>query len=216
MQQFQNILFDLDGTIIDSHEGITRSVEYALNHLGSQVKDRNSLLPFIGPPLLDSFKNFYRFDNDTAQRAVQKYRERYSKKGIYESELYQGVEPLLKALKQKGLFVGIATCKPELFARQILEYLQVAHYFDFIGGCDLEGKLHTKADVLHYVINSNQLNLEETLLVGDRKYDIIGAKEVGLPSVGVLYGFGSEKELQEAGSTFICPDMLSLSNFLLK
>lgn len=216
MKQYNYLLFDLDGTITDSATGITRCVEYALNYFGIQVSDLHDLLPFIGPPLLDSFKEFYHFTDEQAVIATEKYRERYKDKGIYENELYPGIEELLAQARQNGKTVILATSKPEIFARRILDYFKLSDYFSFIAGSGLDGSLHTKTDVINYILQSNKIaDLSSVIMIGDRKHDIIGAKDVGIDSIGVLYGFGDYDELSEAGATHIVKDIAELRNLLL-
>lgn len=216
MKQYNYLLFDLDGTITDSATGITRCVEYALNYFGIQVSDLHDLLPFIGPPLLDSFKEFYHFTDEQAVIATEKYRERYKDKGIYENELYPGIEELLAQARQNGKTVILATSKPEIFARRILDYFKLSDYFSFIAGSGLDGSLHTKTDVINYILQSNKIaDLSSVVMIGDRKHDIIGAKNAGIDSIGVLYGFGNYDELSEAGATHIVKDIAELRNLLL-
>lgn len=216
MKQYQYLLFDLDGTITDSETGITRCVEYALNHFGIRVNNLSELSPFIGPPLLDSFKEFYNFTDEQAVIAAEKYRERYTDKGIYENELYPGIKELLAEAHRKDRTVILATSKPEVFAKRILDYFELSSYFSFVAGSGLDGSLHTKTDVINHILRSNDIkDLSTVVMIGDRKHDIIGANNVGIDSVGVLYGFGDYKELSEAGATYIVKDIAELRNLLL-
>lgn len=216
MKQYQYLLFDLDGTITDSETGITRCVEYALNHFGIRVNNLSELSPFIGPPLLDSFKEFYNFTDEQAVIATEKYRERYTDKGIYENELYPGIKELLAEAHRKDRTVILATSKPEVFAKRILDYFELSSYFSFVAGSGLDGSLHTKTDVINHILRSNDIkDLSTVVMIGDRKHDIIGAQNVGIDSVGVLYGFGDYKELSEAGATYIVKDIAELRNLLL-
>lgn len=216
MKQYKYLLFDLDGTITDSETGITRCVEYALNYFGIQVNDLRELSPFIGPPLLDSFKDFYHFTDEQAIIATAKYRERYTDKGIFENELYPGIKELLAEAQQKDKKVILATSKPEIFARRILDYFGLSNYFFFIAGSGLDGSLHTKTDVINHILQSNNITeLSTVVMIGDRKHDIIGAKNVGIDSIGVLYGFGDYKELSEAGANYIVEDITTLRKLLL-
>lgn len=201
---YTTVLMDLDGTLVDSATGITRSVQYALNHFGIKEEDPAKLYRFIGPPLQDSFREFCGFTETQAREAVQKYRERYAVRGIYENEVYKGIEAVLGFWKMIGKRLMVCTSKPEPFAREILENLGLSPYFAFIGGADFDGKRDGKADVIRYVLSENHIeNLEETVMVGDRKYDVLGAAELGIDSVGVLYGYGSRPELEQAGATYI-------------
>lgn len=215
MIHYKYLLFDLDGTITDSEAGITRCVEYALNYFGIQVKDLHELSPFIGPPLLDSFKDFYNFTDEQAVIATEKYRERYTDKGIYENKLYPGIKELLAQAEQQGKTVILATSKPEIFARRILDYFELSNYFSFIAGSGLDGSLHTKTDVINYILQSNNItDLDTVVMIGDRKHDIIGAKDAGIDSIGVLYGFGNYDELAQAGATHIVKNIVELRNLL--
>lgn len=216
MKQYKYLLFDLDGTITDSETGITRCVAYALNYFGIQVNDLRELSPFIGPPLLDSFKDFYNFTDEQATIAVAKYRERYADKGILENELYPGIEELLADAQKNGKTVILATSKPGIFAKRILDHFGLSDYFSFVAGSGLDGSLHTKTDVINYILQSNQIiNLESVVMIGDRKHDIIGAKNVGIDSIGVLYGFGDYKELSDAGADHIAENIPALRKLLL-
>ena len=181
------ILLDLDGTVIDSREGITRSVRYALKHFGIEVPDLRELYCFIGPPLGDSFRMFYHFSAQEAEIAVQEYRKRYSTQ--WQSE---------------GKQLLLCTSKPEVFAFQIVKELGLETYFTFVGGATLDGLRQEKADVIRYVLRANAIsNREEVVMIGDRKYDIEGAKQNGITAGGVLYGFGNRQELEQAGADFI-------------
>lgn len=216
MKQYKYLLFDLDGTITDSETGITQCVAYALNYFGIQVNDLRELSPFIGPPLLDSFKDFYNFTDEQATVAVAKYRERYADKGILENELYPGIKELLADAQKNGKTVILATSKPEIFAKRILDHFGLSDYFSFVAGSGLDGSLHTKTDVINYILQSNQItNLESVVMIGDRKHDIIGAKNVGIDSIGVLYGFGDYKELSDAGADHIAENIPALRKLLL-
>ncbi|WP_455641170.1 HAD-IA family hydrolase [Parabacteroides sp.] len=216
MKQYNYLLLDLDGTITDSEEGITRCVEYALNHFGIQVNDLHELSPFIGPPLLDSFKEFYHFTDEQAVIATAKYRERYIDKGILENKLYPGIKEFLADACEHNETVILATSKPEIFAKRILDHFGLSRYFSFVAGSGLDGSLHTKTDVINYILQSNNItDLGSVVMIGDRKHDIIGAKNASIDSVGVLYGFGDYKELLEAGADYIVEDIPALRKLLL-
>lgn len=210
------ILFDLDGTIIDSVEGITRSAAYALSFFGIEVTDLTTLHCFIGPPLKDSFKEFYNMSDAEADRAVEKYRERYRNKGIYENTLYTGIEDFLKEMHEAGYKLLLATSKPEPFARKILAYFELDQWFTYIGGCGLDGSRHAKADVIAYVLKENGItDMRQVVMIGDRKHDVIGAAEFGIPTIGVLYGYGSAEELRSAGASWLAEDVDGLRKLLL-
>jgi len=215
MPIFKNILLDLDGTISDPMTGITRSVEFALNHFGIKVNDLNELCPFIGPPLKDCFKEYYDFTDKQVEIAISKYRERYAETGMYENHLYEGISEFLEKASHKGFRLFVATSKPTFFAEKILDYFNLADYFVFIGGSSLDFSRNTKTDVINHVLEVNGIEvLSETVMIGDRKHDIIGAKETGLASIGVLYGYGSYEELSQAGASYIVKDIDELGKLL--
>lgn len=214
---YKYILFDLDGTITDTFEGISKSVIYALESFGITVEDTSRLTSFMGPPLFEQFKAFCGFDDAQAERAVKKYRERYSETGWKECTLAEGTEELLKELKAKGKVTALATSKPERFAVLILEHFGIDKYFDFIGGAELEHSGRNSKDaVIEYVLEG--LGVEdrsEAVIVGDRFHDIDGAKKTGIGSVGVLSGYGSREELQEHGADHVAEDMRDVLQYLL-
>lgn len=211
----QQIVFDLDGTLTDPMIGITKSVQYALRAYGIQVERLEDLCPFIGPPLRDSFMKYYGFDPDQATEAIWKYREYFSVTGLYENKEYAGIKEMLAALRDEGKKLYVATSKPELFAKKILEHFQMAEYFTFIGGASMDETRVKKGDVIGYVLEENQItDLSQVVMVGDREHDVIGAKEAGIESVGVLYGYGSREELEEAGANEIVSTVEALRNLL--
>ncbi|WP_238899875.1 HAD family hydrolase [Clostridium sp. YIM B02500] len=213
---FEYILFDLDGTLTDSGEGITKSVQYALKSFGILVDDLKELNKFIGPPLKDSFKEYYNFDEEKAQLGLVKYREYFAEKGIYENKLYDGIPELLEVLKKNNKKIVLATSKPEVYARQILQYFKIDKYFDFAAGADFEETRVNKGDVIKYALQeANIADLSKVIMVGDREHDIIGAKENNIKSVGVLYGFGDVIELTQARAEYIVKDTEELLNILL-
>lgn len=198
------ILFDLDGTVTDPETGITLSVAYALKYFGIEVDDVSSLRKFIGPPLHDSFIDFYGFSREKAMEAVDKYRERFSVTGIFENEPYEGIHQLLANLKSAGYTLAIASSKPEVFTKRIIEHFELSPYFTKVCGSELDGRRTDKAEVITYALEKlGSPAPENVVMVGDRKHDILGAKKNGLTSIGVLYGFGDEAELHEAGADYI-------------
>lgn len=195
------ILIDLDGTIANPKEGITKSVQYALGEMGVLIDDLDSLTKHIGPPIRDGFMEFYGFDEEKAEATVEHYRKYYGETGIHQNELYDGMERLLTRLKQAGKYLIVATSKPEELAVKVLESFHLEHYFDDICGATFDDSRASKDAVIKYALDKNSItNLDRVVMVGDRKYDILGAKETGISSIGVLYGFGSEEELREAGA----------------
>lgn len=213
---YTHIFFDLDGTLTDPKEGITNSVAYALASFGIH-EDPDRLTPFIGPPLIDSFMEFYHFDGPTAQKAVEKYREYFSQKGIFENRAFPGALPLLSQLKEAGKTVCLATSKPEVFARQILEHFHMDGYFDEIVGSCLDGTRTKKGEVIEEVfarLGENCPDKAMCVMVGDRLHDIHGAQENGLDSIGVTFGYGSQEELTQAGATHIAHSFEELAQIL--
>ena len=216
MKKYEYLFFDLDGTLTDSCEGIYKSFEYALGFYGIEVKDLNTLKPVLGPPLKDSFMNMYGFDEKTADEAVAKYRERFSVTGLYENRVYDGVYEMLSSLKEKGYFIALATSKPEKFARVILKHFELEKYFDFIAGATIGGNISTKEDVINHIINSLDItDNSKILMIGDRKYDLIGAKEFDIDAMGVLYGYGSVQELSEYPSVMLAKTPEDVVKFLV-
>ena len=214
---YNTILFDLDGTLTDPGEGITKSVAYALQKYSIEVTDRSVLYPFIGPPLVDSFQKYYGFSPKQAEQAVVYYREYFRETGLFENEVYDGVEDLLSSLKSAGKRVILATSKPEVFARQILDYFGLTRYFDVIAGALLDGSRMHKADVIAYALDTAGItDKSSVVMVGDREQDVKGAEKTGLPCIGVLYGYGSRKELSTAGADHIVETVDELNQYLLK
>ena len=201
---FETILFDLDGTLTDPGEGITNSVAYALNKFGIEVSDKTELYKFIGPPLKDSFMKYYGFSESEAEKAIVYYREYFRDTGIYENRVYEGAEHMLRQLHTDGKKIVLATSKPEEFAVRILEYFQLKKYFTVVAGASMDSSRSRKGDVIAYAISLCEgFDKETAVMIGDREHDIIGAKENQLKSIGVLYGYGDEKELKTAGADFI-------------
>lgn len=201
---YKYILFDLDGTLTDPGIGITNSVMYALEKFGIEVSDRASLYKFIGPPLLDSFQNYYGFTKEESELALKYYREYFKPYGLYENEVYNGVEDLLKDLKAKDNTIIVATSKPEEFAVEILKHFNLYQYFDFVGGASMDEKRVKKADVIAYALEKcNVTDLSSVVMIGDREHDVYGAKHIGVDSIGVLYGYGDYEELKKAGADYI-------------
>ncbi|MFP3154021.1 HAD hydrolase-like protein [Lachnospiraceae bacterium ZAX-1] len=204
----KTILFDLDGTMIDTEVVVTTCVQYALRHVGIEEPNLENLRIFIGPPLFSQFQLIYGLTPEQAEIAVEKYRERYKKGGIQESKLYPHVEETLHNLKEKGYKIALASSKTEPACIQLLEHFQIAHYFDVIGGGREDRKINTKILVLQDVMGRlNQKDPKELVLVGDTKYDVEGAKEAGIDCIAVAYGFGTPEELQAAGATCICDSL---------
>lgn len=213
---YKIIFFDLDGTLTDSGEGILKSLEYAFRELGFEVPPMEKLRMFIGPPLSVSFRDYMNFDNETAEKAIVKYRERYVVKGIFENAPYEGIHELLTKLKEKGIRLAVATTKPEHMAKTVTDHYDLTKYFETVSGAMGEGD--TKANVI--IRACERMNIPENerkdiLMVGDRKYDIIGAHECNMKCVGVDYGFAPEGEFEEYGADYTVHTVEDLKNFLL-
>ena len=216
MKEKNVLLFDLAGTLTDPGEGITNSVRYALKKFGIEVSDRKELYRFIGPPLAWGFETFYGFSPFDAQKAVEAYREYYCDRGIWENRLYPGIPFLLSSLAQAGKILLMATSKPEPLAVQIAEHFEIADSFSVIAGSELDGRRTDKAEVIRYALACGKVcTTDRAVMIGDREYDIIGAKKTGLSSVGVLYGYGSETELKEAGADRIVKTVSDLKFLFL-
>ena len=216
MREKQYLLFDLDGTVTDSQLGITRSAAYALERFGIHVEDPSTLKFFVGPPLHDTFRDHYGFSAEDADRAVATYREYYRDKGIFENEVYEGIPQLLSELNDAGKTVILATSKPEIFARQILEHFSLSRYFSYLSGAELDGVRNNKDEVIeHALAISGITDRSKCVMIGDRKHDVIGAKKTGIASLGVLYGYGDRAEHEAAGADVIAEDMAELRKLLL-
>lgn len=195
--KIRTVLFDLDGTLTDSGPGIMNSVCYAMRKAGYGIPEEAVLRSFIGPPLDESFRKVCAVTQEEAHRLIDLYREYYSEKGIFENTLYEGVAEMLRALKQAGIRLCMATSKPEKYAVQIAEHFEIASYFETIGGAYMDGRRTDKQEVIEYVLQRSGITDRGTvLMVGDRKYDLTGARKAGLMSAAVLYGYGSREELE--------------------
>ena len=218
----QYILFDLDGTITDSKLGILKSVQYAMKHFGIELKDEDldAYSHFIGPPLRDSIRSQFGFDDEKTEEAVTKFREYLIPVGLYENELYPGINNLLKKLKESGKTVILATSKAQKQAATVLTHFDVFQYFDFIGGDEPGGGRSSKEEVILYCLDNLGISSDEEkakAVIGDRNLDIIGAAKVGIESIGVLYGYGSYEELMsgEYKADYIVKDVDELAELLI-
>ncbi len=210
------ILFDLDGTLTDPALGITNSLMYALERLGITVESREELYKFIGPPLIYMMMQEYGFSREKATEGLAVYREYFSVKGLFENEVYDGIVDMLKALCDKGYKLILATSKPEVYAKRILEHFDLAKYFYFIGGSDMSETRSTKEAVIEYDLAAiGNPDVNKCIMVGDRKYDVTGAREFSIDCVGVLFGYGSRKELEEAKAAYIVETVKELEELLL-
>lgn len=208
------IIFDLDGTLTDPKEGITKRVQYALADQGIQAS-LEELTPFIGPPLLDSFQRFYGLDPQQAQQAVQKYRERFSKVGKYENIVYPGIREMLAKLKANGHRLAIGSSKPEVYVLDILKHFDLDKYFDVITGSELDGSRIHKAEVIDEIFK-RLASSSKAIMVGDRKFDVEGAHEHHIPCIGVTYGYGQENELANANADWLANSVFETEQILLE
>lgn len=215
--RWKQLLFDLDGTITDPKVGITKSVQYALEAFGIIEPDADRLTPFIGPPLLDSFEQFYQMSREQAQQAVEKYRERFSTVGLYENEIYPGMAQLLSELCAQGCRLAVASSKPTVFVKKILEHFQIESYFSVVVGSELDGRRVQKEEVVAEALRQLSLlgDAGETAMIGDRRFDIEGAQVHQLTGIGVAYGYALPGELEEAGADFVVQDVAELQKLLL-
>lgn len=209
------ILFDLDGTLIDSSEGITKSTQYALAHYGIIENDLSKFYKFIGPLLVVSFKKYYDFPEEQAVEAVAVYRERYNKIGLFECSLYPGVRECIEKLKAQGYLIGMASSKPEVSCRRILEHFGILELFDDVVGATFDGRIDTKEEVLNEVMRRwSDVPKDEMCLIGDTMFDVEGANQVGIRTVAVTFGFGNVQEMVEAGAVAVCDDMEKLPDIV--
>ena len=211
MKRYPTILFDLDGTLTDPAEGLTLGFEYALYKMGMPHESREALRRFIGPPLLDVWQTEYGLTKAEAERMIAIFREYYDIYGWWDNTPYDGIREQLATLKSRGYRLLVATSKPERTAKRVLSLFGLDRYFDFIGGAESGSERYTKTAVLKYVLESTGTPPADAILVGDRKYDAEGAKEVGIDSLGILWGHGSRLEIQTSGFTHIIERIDDLS-----
>ncbi len=237
--EYKYLLFDLDGTLTDPKEGITASVQYALRSFGINEPDLDRLKLFIGPPLRSSFMEFYGFDEGQAKEAVEKYREWFKPKGIYQNSMYPGIGEMLGKLKEGGKILAVASSKPQIFVEQVLHHFKIDNYFTVIVGSELDGRRDKKEEVVDEALR--QLGVKEAqegratlpmedkegvarngpeggkaVMIGDRKFDIAGGKAHGLVTVGAAYGYAEEGELEEAGADYIVHTVEELGRLLMR
>lgn len=212
---YKAILFDLDGTLTESGEGITKSVQYALEKLGKPEENLEKLKVFIGPPLMEQFMKYAGFDEETARKAVEYYRERYSDNGIFENKLYPGVEDMLKELKRRKYLLAVASSKPEYYVKQILDHFQLSEYFDEIVGSELNGKRTNKTEVIEEALTRLHMSdkRDQVIMIGDKEHDVFGARKAGLNCIAVAYGYGTEEELKNAEPFKIAGSTEEILNF---
>lgn len=218
-KDFKYVLFDLDGTLTDPYEGISKSIRYALERLGEPEIDESEIPKFIGPPLKDGYMINLGFSEEKAIKALTFYRERYCVTGVYENKLHSGAKEILKSLKERGKTVILATSKPYDLSECVLEHFGISEYFDFLSCAVLEDPgRNKKTDIVKYVLENLNIKTEEmlsrTVIVGDRHHDIGAAKDTGIFSVGVLVGFGDYAELKQAGADYIAETLFDVEKFI--
>ncbi len=211
-----NIIFDLDGTLTESGTGIKNSVRYTLEYYGLPMEDDDSLNRYVGPPLMVSFKEYMQFPDEKIPEAIEVYRKYFVQYGMFQNQVYEGIRPLLEALKKAGKRMFIATGKPTVYSEQILEHFGLDGYFEFVCGIGLKEAATEKDELITQVLERAGLAPEDCLMVGDRKYDIIGARKTGATPIGVTYGYGSREELQQAGAKLIVDTVEQLQELLLQ
>lgn len=202
MKRYQNVMFDLDGTLTDPKIGITKSIQYALAKFGIIEPDLTKLEFFIGPPLQNTFMEAYSFSSEKAWEAVEYYREYYIVHGIFDNKLYGGMLEVLELLRSQGRTLFVATSKPSVFANKILAHFQIDSFFTYVSGAELDGTRSDKTEIIKYIIDNYELDPSDTLMIGDRKYDLIGAHNNNIDSFAVGFGYGSEEELTAAEPTY--------------
>ena len=212
---FDTLLFDLDGTLTDSTEGIVRCLEYALERMGFDIpEDKNK---FLGPPLYRSFAEFCGMNEEQVNEAVRIFRERYSTVGLFENRVYEGVPEMLKRLRDGGKRIMVATSKPEVYAVRIFDRFGLSQFFEIVGGANINGTRNDKDEVIEYVLEKAGISdRSSVLMIGDRRQDVIGAHKTGLKCMGILWGFGSIEELTEAGADFIAETPVKAADMLLQ
>ena len=193
------ILFDLDGTLTNPKEGITKCVQHALKHFGIE-RECDELISFIGPPLKEQFMEYASLTEEEGIKAVEIYRERFAPIGIFENEIYDGILPMLESLKNQGKTLAIATSKPAVFAEKISRKYGIEPYIALLEGSELDGRNTDKALVIKNAMEKLGATKENTIMVGDREHDVIGARKNGIDCIGVSYGYGKDGELEESGA----------------
>lgn len=213
MKKYKSLLFDLDGTVTDSSEGIINSIVYALEKMDVNITDRSILKKFVGPPLMESYKQYFGFTQQEAELGLKLFREYFSQKGIFENRLFEGMDKLLSDLYNEGYEIVLATSKPDVFANQILEYFDIKKYFAHISACPMDEANTTKLDVIKAALEMTSVkNRDEIIMIGDTSFDINGAKICGIDSIGVLYGTDTAEELKNA--TYLAKDVEEIKTIL--
>jgi len=212
----QNILIDLDGTLTDPKVGITTSARYGLEKVGHPISEDTNIDWIIGPPLKASLAKILNVDADDtlAEQALMAYRERFAVTGLYENHVFEGVAETLVELKRRGYRLFLATAKPTVYAKQILEHFNLAQYFTEIYGSELNGDRTNKGELIQYILEQQGIQADQCIMVGDREHDIFGARHNGIESIAVKYGYGSEIELQQAQPKYTIENFSHLLDYL--
>lgn len=214
--RFQTILFDLDGTLTDPGLGITNSILYAMEQLGMALPPREALYQFIGPPLLEEFQKVFGVSRETSETMLRHFRVYFADRGIYENSVYPGIPEMLNRLRAAGCRLILATSKPEMFAEQVLAHFDLLPAFSAVCGSDIDETRTAKDAVIAYALASASVGeLSRTIMVGDRRHDMVGGKANGLATMGVLYGYGSREELTQSGADFLAPSVEDVAEMLL-
>jgi phosphoglycolate phosphatase len=213
---YKSILFDLDGTLTDPREGIIKSVCHALQKEGYSHPPESELTWVIGPPLRGSFQQLTKGDEAVVSRLLGHYRDRFAPIGLFENKVFPDIPQVLATLRTAGFDLYLATSKPAVYAKRILEHFQLTTYFTDIGGSELDGTREDKAEVIEDIVQKNGLDVSECVMIGDREHDIYGAKKNKMDAVGVLYGFGSAEELTRAGAIATLATPRDLLHYLIQ
>ncbi|MDR1933082.1 MAG: HAD hydrolase-like protein [Spirochaetales bacterium] len=213
--KYTHVLFDLDGTLTDPFEGVVNSLRFALARFGIREEEEAVFRQFIGPPLEKTFRDYYRLSADDTQRAVGYYREYYAEKGVYENKLYEGIDGVLQALRNKNIHCSVATSKLRESAVKALQNFHLDAYFLCVAGSRPDGTLSEKEDIIRFIISEYKPEKNKTIMVGDRKYDIEGARKNGIESAAVSYGYGSREELEKENPAYFCDSPRDLLRVLI-
>lgn len=213
MKKYTTVLFDLDGTLTDPYEGVVNCFAHTLAQFGLSETNEDTLRTYIGPPLDLTFSETYGFSREDTKKAVEIFRKCYAEKGVYENKLYPGIPGLLTLLTSQGRTCMVATSKGEQFALQVLDHFDIRKYFFDVAGATMDESRSDKAEIIAYLLEKHHVQRDTAVMIGDRKYDIAGAKKNGLDSIAVGYGHGSGEEFREAGPTYFCKDMEALMAF---
>ncbi len=213
---YKYVLFDLDGTLTDSALGITNCIIYVCEKMNLTVPSMDVLKTFVGPPLTKRFSEVFSLSEEDAKKALSIYRERFAPIGIFENQVYLGVSDMLKALKDSGCVIALATSKPQIFAEQILKHFKLDTFFDYVSGSDLTGGKQEKTDVMKEALSNMKAEKEKTVMVGDRSFDIEGAKELNVKSIAVTYGYGTMEEIDSCKPDYVADTPGEVAEIILK